>query len=147
VEVHIDRDARRVALSGPINEHADFAPLRSEVKPGLVIDLGGITRINSAGAREWIKFMAEVPPRSLVLERCPVSFVNQLNLIANFVVGAQVSSVFVPFICPACNSTRDELRPLSTANSAAPPRCQCGTPMEFDIDPAQYFAFAGSGAA
>jgi hypothetical protein len=144
VETQIDRNAGRVALSGPINEHADFGPLRAEAKPGLVIDLGGITRINSYGAREWIKFMAGVPPRSLFLERCPVAFVNQLNLISNFAAGAQIRTLFVPFICPACDSLSEELRPLEQASRAEPPKCQCGTVMEFDVDPSAYFAFAGA---
>src|SRR5688572_8525470 len=87
-------DATRVILSGDISEETDFEPILQIAGP-IVLDLAGISRINSCGVREWINFVVHLRQggRELILERCAPVVVTQLNTIYNFTGGGQVRSV------------------------------------------------------
>jgi eukaryotic-like serine/threonine-protein kinase len=142
--MELDFEAGRVRLRGLLNEHVDFAPLLKRVQPGLVLDLGELGRVNSYGAREWVNFMKAVPEGSLVLERCPVSFIMQLNLIENFARGARVKNFMVPYLCSGCDEVGEQLIEVASLDLAAVqagPMSRCGARMELDVLPEQYFAF------
>src|SRR5688572_3056912 len=92
----------RVVVSGEITEETDFGPIL-EVDGGTVrVDLGGVSRINSCGVREWLNFVTALKAtgRKLILERCAPVIVTQLNTIYNFTAGGTVRSVLGPYYCP-----------------------------------------------
>ena len=46
-----------VELAGEVDENADFASLRPLLVGAVELSLGGITRVNSCGVREWVNFV------------------------------------------------------------------------------------------
>lgn len=136
-----------VALKGAVNEDADFPRLTNEItqQPRVRFDLSGITRINSCGVREWVKFVRALPNgMALDLERCPPTVVAQLNMVSNFASRAAVLSVFAPFICESCGEHEDVLVAVVPGQVPALPQrvcAKCQSPMEFDDLEDSYFAF------
>jgi len=132
--LHWTRDGVRIHLTGRIDENADLEEVAAEVSiEGAVIDLGGITRINSIGVREWMDFVASLGERKLRLERCATVFVEQLNAIANFAGGAEIVSVLTAFECEADGDAMNvevEVADARAGKLPVSPRCQrCGAEM------------------
>lgn len=140
-----------IALSGNIDEGADFAPINKLTGP-LVIDLGGINRINSLGVREWIHFVRdrEAAGIDLTFERCAPVMVGQIGMISNFMGRrSRIRSVLVPYVCPACTTeTLGMFEILPGARvplTVACPKCQQA--MELDELPDTYNALVESAVA
>lgn len=140
-------DDKTIVMSGGLTEFADLARLQRELGPETELDLAGITQVNSTGVREWLKFLQSVSAanQQLVLRRCSVSFVNQLNMIRRFAGDARIESILAPYVCPQCETVRERLLELGTnivAEAEKPMPCpSCGTQMIFDDVPALYFSF------
>ena len=139
----------RFIVNGELTENANLSALAAEGSKEIILDLSGVTRINSPGVREWIAFVNDLAERrtDLVLEKCSVPFVNQLNMISNFRGKGSVSSVFAPYFCPQCSKEERRLVVLSVdprAQIAAPFPCPaCATPMDFDDLLDAFLAFIG----
>lgn len=140
-----------VSLTGNIDEGADFAPVTRLPGP-LVIDLGGINRINSLGVREWIHFVKEREAAGidLTFERCSPVMVGQVGMISNFMgKRSRIKSVLVPYVCPACSTETlglFEVMPGAEVPLSAPcPKCQQA--MELDELPDTYSAIVESALA
>ena len=139
----------KVALAGEIDEHADFGPLRAELRGDVELDLGGIRRINSCGVREWVNFVRDVPhASSLTFRACSTAFVTQLNMIFNFRGPATIRSFYAPYVCDACGREEEQLIDVpSQAGAAGRPSLptfacpDCGATMEFDDLPERYLSF------
>lgn len=136
----------RAYLRGSLTENADLAALATQLQGQVVVDLSGIKRINSCGVREWIKFVNQYvgPGVSLVLEKCSVTFVHQMNFISNFIGPCRVESVAVPLICSKCFAAREEVvgtSPLQLETFRPGPCSKCGGEMERDFTPDEYFSF------
>ncbi len=142
-----DDAGKRYQLEGSITEASDFKPILDGAADGVVLDLGGIERINSCGVREWIHLLEALEKKGAhpVLENCAVSMVRQFNMIETATRGATVRSVMLPYFCPACDDERaiacavDPLQKTTAPEEAACPKC--GAAMEFDDSPEAYFAF------
>jgi hypothetical protein len=120
----------RISLVGRIDENADLNALSQEIPlEGAIIDLSGLTRINSIGVREWMDFVASLAPRPVRLERCAPVFVEQLNAIANFTGQATLVSVLSAFECEHDGNSvhlevsLDDARKNVLPASPACPRC------------------------
>jgi len=137
----------RFALSGSITEKSDFAPLLERSSGRVEIDLSGIDRINSAGVLGWLAFMTSLASRKgeVVLERCSVPIVHQLNMISKMRGGARVRSILLPYLCASCGAEEQSVldlegeAPSGVAQEMACP--ECGGTMEFDDLPETYFGF------
>jgi len=139
-----------VTLQGDIDENAGLFDLMPLLAGRVVLDLGGIKRINSAGVREWVNFIRDADPLTdhLVLARCSPAIVMQMNMIANFRGDAEVASFYAPMVCPACDREQDEFIEVTPEIvSDLPDRipdfacAECHTVMELDDIPERYFAF------
>jgi eukaryotic-like serine/threonine-protein kinase len=134
-------------LSGDITEDSEFSAVLNEKPVLLTLDLAGIKRINSTGVREWINFMSALKKDGarIVFERCSVAIVQQLNMIANFSGGAEILSIYAPYICPSCDNEESKLIDFRTTpqpNLEAEVKCtNCSEAMEFDDLPESYLAF------
>lgn len=146
----IDGDPVKFVVSGDITEFADLARLQQELGVENELDLGGIKQVNSTGVREWLKFIQSVTAANqhLVLRRCSVSFVNQLNMIRRFAGSATITSILAPYACPECESATDRLLEITAGAAdvsaqveATLPCSNCGAAMVFDDVPSVYFAF------
>ena len=148
------RDGRLVAhLRGEVNENADLAELRRQLRGDVELDLEGVARINSCGVREWVNFVRTLEVKSLRFARCSPTVVLQLNTIYNFRGVARVKSFLAPYVCETCHV--DEYKLLDTAEHFSEPsavvpqhvpafRCaRCGGVMTFDELPERYLAFLG----
>jgi anti-anti-sigma regulatory factor len=142
-----------VELYGDFDETADLRELADALSGPVAIDLGGVRRINSAGVREWIEFVRNLPAVSeLRLVGCSKVSVTQLNLIENFRGPARVESFWAPYSC-RCGTEREILleardargRTRAPAVSEVPAApavlCECGQVMELDELPDRYFLF------
>jgi eukaryotic-like serine/threonine-protein kinase len=137
-----------VTIGGEIDESAVFAR-----DPGLhgrvTVDLQGVTRLNSCGVRHWLDFIGSLQgAEELVLRRCAVPFVTQLNTVVGLHGGARVESIMAPFACQDCGaeSVREIVLTDETVedpeSAVVGGTCaECGGVIEFDELPERYFAF------
>lgn len=137
-----------VELHGDLDENADFGDLRDRLRGDIAIDLSGIRRIRSAGIREWLGFIRDLPHvTSMVLIGCSVPCVIQLNIVHNFRGPARVASFRAPYVCASCGDfevlvERDEVSWHRETLAYLPVDCpRCGELMEFDEVPDRYFQF------
>lgn len=140
-----------LVLSGSIDETAGLNELLTQARGGrLVLDLGGITFINSLGVRDWIRMQAKATEQHLQVElrRVAEVLVHQLNMIVATRGTAHVASFFAPYACDACG--REESLLLDTVahgpqlSQLQPPpmTCpECGAQMAFNDFPERYFSF------
>jgi hypothetical protein len=153
--MHVKKTDGQLALSGAIDETAGLNDLLGQANGGrLVLDLGGITFINSLGVRDWIRMQAKATEQKLQVELRNVAevIVHQLNMIIATRGTAQVTSFYAPYACDACGR-EESLVVDAVANGAQlaqlqPPTqtCpECGAQMAFNDFPERYFSFLTAG--
>jgi hypothetical protein len=149
--LHIDGGNGQLLLSGAIDETSALNELVTRAYNGqLVLDLAGVTFINSLGVRDWIRMQAEATRARLAIELRRVSepIIHQLNMIIATRGTAHVSSFFAPYACDACGR-EESLLVDAVANGAGlaqlvppPMQCpECGAQMAFNDFPERYFSF------
>jgi eukaryotic-like serine/threonine-protein kinase len=141
----------QLVLSGAIDETSALNELVMRGQGGrLVLDLAGVTFINSLGVRDWIRMQAEATRQSLAIELRRVSepIIHQLNMIIATRGTARVSSFYAPYACDACGREESLLvdaitNGASLAQLVPPPmQCpECGAQMAFNDFPERYFSF------
>jgi anti-anti-sigma regulatory factor len=140
----------KVVVSGEITEETDFAPILDAKGRTILVDLGGVSRINSCGVREWLNFVTalEQRGRQLVLERCAPVIVTQLNTIYNFAGDGHVRSVLGPYYCARCDREDNQLIELAKTRSIPESiKCSsCGGEMEFEEVHDHYLGFRDGGS-
>ena len=144
-----------IRLSGAIDETATLPELLGHARGGrLVLDLAGVTFINSLGVRDWIRMQQAAQQQGIQLELRRVSepIVHQLNMIIATRGNARVTSFYAPYACDACGR-EDSLLVDTVAHAERlarldpPPQVcsECGAPMAFNDFPERYFSFLASG--
>ncbi|NVB82459.1 MAG: hypothetical protein HOV81_29035 [Kofleriaceae bacterium] len=141
--------ARVVKLAGVLDEHNDLGELVEKVGAGpALINLSGVERINSTGARDWVTWLASLESKGTkpMLIACSPAVVAQLNVIKNFAGNAPVKSFQVPYHCSICD--RDKLLLVNVADMIGSPgrapQCSCDAcdgPMRHVDETGTYFAF------
>ena len=130
-------------LVGVIDEHADLSAFSEAASARLVLNLEGVTRINSFGVSRWIKAIGSVPPQvSVICDRMSVVMASQVTMIANFLGRAKVRSFYAPYYDPSTDEELDELlTPSETLRSGPPARTSpTGGPLLFDDVAEGFFA-------
>ena len=153
--MQIQQGDGQLLLSGAIDENAGLNELLGYAQGGrLVLDLAGITFINSLGVRDWIRLQAAATQQRIAVElrRVAEVIVHQLNMIIATRGTARVTSFFAPYACDACG--REESLLVDAITNAAglaqlqppPMTCpECGAPMAFNDFPERYFSFLTPG--
>ncbi|MCC6138791.1 MAG: hypothetical protein IT287_09170 [Bdellovibrionaceae bacterium] len=97
VEVQQDVGGIMVHMHGAMDEHAVLNPIVSTTP--IIVDLSGVTYINSVGVRLWIRWLQEVTKQAqVVLENCPVLFVKNMSSIRGMInKNTKVASFVVPY--------------------------------------------------
>lgn len=146
-----------VRLDGVIDEHNELAEMLEPIGQGdkLLVDLGGIKRLNSVGVRDWVNWLRALRPRfkQIVLFDCPPPVMSEVNFVKNFAEGAFIATFAVPLFCPSCN--KEESRILETqalrvdgqGGRVRLPGFACEKPVcanAIDDDEESYFAFLDS---
>jgi eukaryotic-like serine/threonine-protein kinase len=153
--MQVQGTAGELTLSGSIDETAGLHELLSQARDGrLVLDLGGITFINSLGVRDWIRFQSAATQQGIALElrRVAEVIVHQLNMIIATRGTAKVTSFFAPYACDACGREESLLvdavasGPQLAQLQPPPMTCpECGAQMAFNDFPERYFSFLTAG--
>ncbi len=144
-----------LALVGALDETAGLAELLRRARGGrLVLDLAGVTFINSLGVRDWIRMQAIAQQERIDIElrRVAEPIVHQLNMIIATRGASRVSSFFAPYACDSCGR-EDSLLVDALAHhdalvrlQAPPQQCpECGAVMAFNDFPERYFSFLAQG--
>lgn len=147
----IDKRGDELVLAGAIDESSQLDQLLTSAQKGrLVLDLAGVTFINSLGVRDWIRMQAAATKDGVAVElrRVAEPVVHQLNMIIATRGTAVVSSFFAPYACDNCGR-EDSLLVDAVANAAQlaklePPAMtcpECKSPMAFNDFPERYFSF------
>lgn len=150
----IDPQGDALVLAGAIDESAALHELIARARAGrLVLDLAGVTFINSLGVRDWIRMQASAQKAGLAVElrRVAEPLVHQLNMIIATRGSARVTSFFAPYACDSCGredsllidavTNADGLLRLEPPAMACP---ECGSQMAFNDFPERYFSFLSS---
>ena len=144
----------QLLLSGAIDETAGLMELLDRAEGGqLVLDLAGVSFINSLGVRDWIRMQLSATQRGIRIElrRVAEVIVHQLNMIIATRGTSHVASFFAPYACDRCG--REESLVVDAVANAAqlaqlqppPQTCpECGSPMAFNDFPERYFSFLSS---
>lgn len=140
---------RQWLLSGAIDEASALSELLERAHDGLlVLDLGGVTFINSLGVRDWIRMQSEATRQHIVIELRRVSepIIHQLNMIIATRGTSRVVSFFAPYACDACGREESLLVDATSpglAQLVAPPQTcpECAARMAFNDFPERYFSF------
>ena len=137
----------RIAMSGIIDEDADFDEAFGDLKPTVIINLEGIDLINSCGVREWVHAVQVFPKTGkVVYEKCAPRIVEQANYVANFLGNGKMTSFFAPYYCAKCKKEANVLLEVENLRSrpvkAPAAKCPtCKSAMEFDDIEEEYFSF------
>ena len=118
-------------LSGVLNEYADLSPLLKAAEP-LRLNMSQVSRLNSIGIRNFLKFLADWGPKGFVYEQAPSEFIDQINMIPAL-LGLKhhgtVKSLFVPYECAKCEHEEDVLSDLAdytaVKTGGEPPKRKC----------------------
>lgn len=156
IEAELGNDSIVIRPSGLINEDVNFGNVVEFInglhkKHGqMLFDLGGISRINSCGVREWLIFLQWAQSRY----RCSFVKANEpiIELASSIPSvlgkpGTPVDEIEAPFFCSKCD--KRELFNLNAAscgrvNALTIPKLnctQCKGPLEFDGIEEEYFSF------
>lgn len=141
--------ARLIKLTGVLDEHNGLGDLLEKVAAGTaLINLAGVERVNSKGARDWVRWLASIEAKGIrpMLIACSPAVVEQLNRIKNFAGNAVVKSFQVPYHCATCMMDKRLLVYVADMGEGPheAPACACdgcGGPMTFIDDTGAYFAF------
>jgi anti-anti-sigma regulatory factor len=148
-------EAGVLLLSGSIDETAELMSLLGRAQGGrLVLDLAGVTFINSLGVRDWIRMQAQATQTGVAIElrRVAEVIIHQLNMIIATRGTSHVTSYYAPYACDNCGR-EDSLLVDAVANAAGlarlePPAMtcpECAGPMAFNDFPERYFSFLQKG--
>ncbi|RZA06552.1 MAG: hypothetical protein EOP11_10035 [Proteobacteria bacterium] len=148
VDIQQSAAGKIAVFHGQIDETTNFASLIGPVAGSLRVNTKDVTRINSVGAKGWMQFFQPLRASGIkvTFEGCSPAIVEQINLVAPFLCGADLDSIYLPFFCESCSTEFSSLAtiPLLKAshNDVPCPNCpKCGQRMIFDDIPEEYFAF------
>lgn len=139
-----------VTLAGHIDEDAQFTALDLSGASGkVVVDIEGVTAINSCGIREWVKWIRTAPnTTSVVFKKCPKVIVDQINMVTGFLPeNGKVESFFVPYYSDESGNEKmvlfEEGKQFNggDVNPPAEVKDESGEAMEMDVIEAKYFKF------
>lgn len=137
-----------IKLIGIIDEDTDFSSLLNLKNSAIVFHFQEVTSINSCGIRTWVNFMKGLQGSAIEFAECPPLIVRQMNMVPSFSESANISTVFLPYVCNDCEHEQNILMSVSDYKKGVliPETMKCGQcdseEMELDGNAKQYFAFA-----
>lgn len=152
IELTTSPRGRVIALNGRIDEHTDLVKAIGKLGDPLLLDLAGITFINSLGIREWIRMLRFLEGQRFAVRLLRVAqpLVVQMSMIPEAVTGAVVESFYAPYRCDECAGEHaqclgaEETRSSLDLGQLPARSCpECGGVMQLDEDAGRYLAFLG----
>jgi len=146
-----DRAAQQVVtLRGQIDDDAHLEGVATDLDRPVVVDLEGITFMNSLGVRAWVLFLDALRQRNIpvTLRRCAETVVDHMNMIMEARGHAGIESFYAPYTCDACGLETRALLEVSRHGEALrrhqPPQLPCsacGGTMSYDDIPNRSLLF------
>lgn len=139
----------RARFTGRLDDAVHLIEVARALPAGdVVIDLAGVTFVNSIGMREWVRLIRILRERGAVtVEAVADVLIVQLNLIAELRGALRVASFHACYACPGCGAEptllvdavrhADELAARRVPPQACP---ECGQAMELADFPERYTA-------
>jgi DNA-directed RNA polymerase subunit RPC12/RpoP len=142
-------DVQAFKLMGSVDEWVDFAThLGNPTSGRFELIMKEVTRFNSQGIRNWIRYMSGLVAKGILvrLVECSPGTVEAMNHVQSLTQGMQVDSVYVPYYCSQCEKELLGLFKVSDIkklNFKVPDlSCPgCGGGAIFDDLPQEYFHF------
>ena len=138
-------------VGGAIDERAQLQPLlRWATGKMLVLDLAGVTFVNSLGVREWVRMQSAAREAGMKIElrRVAEVLMYQLNVVPAARAASTIKSFVATYVCDACGNEQDELldvardRALLEAGKAPPAPCRaCGKAASLAEAPELFISF------
>ena len=130
----------------------EFFKTHEKTAQRVIIDLSGVTEINSCGVREWLLMLERLPAGMRPYFRGVSEFIVEQASLVPAVLGqdpSRVESFQAPFRCAPCDSRHLMLMApadIQMREGSSPliplQKCpKCGKAMEFDSIPEEYFYF------
>lgn len=141
----------QLLLAGTIDETAKLVDLLGGARNGrLILDLAGITFINSVGVREWCHMQkaATTSKVGLELRRVAEPIIHQLNIVPAARGACLVTSFYAPYECDDCDHEYEILLDVRVHGRdlikmrAPEQKCpECDADLVFSHPPELYFTF------
>jgi anti-anti-sigma regulatory factor len=140
-----------IQISGSLDENVSLDELLGPpvLAPSkMAIHCGGVTRVNSVGVKEWLRYFGAAAKQGaqLSFHEASVAVVEQINLIPKFLAGGELVSFFAPFLCQQCSETSNvlfDVKSFAISGFAVPDRAcpKCGGRCLFDEIADEYFLY------
>lgn len=144
-DVRFEKNRTLMVMSGWIDERSEWPELTEPVAGHLVLDLAGISLLNSLGVRNWILWLSSLDvEHDVMLINCSPAVVKQLNILEGFLNDrTKIETIFVPYFCEDCGFEENKLIEIPKARPAVQElSCpKCGKGMELDMIESQFLAF------
>jgi anti-anti-sigma regulatory factor len=141
------REGEVFVIAGAIDERAQLVPMLQWISGKvLMLDLAGVTFINSLGVREWVRLQTAAREAGVTLELRGVAepLVLQLNVVPAARAASVVTSFYATYLCDACGEEQPELIEVAQVADLKPPvrACRaCTRPSQIAEPPELYFSF------
>lgn len=98
-------------MVGPIGETTPMFNLPLAGLKDIVLDMGGVTMINSIGIRQWITWTNKIPVDcSVKMINCPFVIGTQASTVVGFArSNMKLESIKLPYLCEACETEQSVL--------------------------------------
>lgn len=139
----------RVVMVGRLDDVGPLSELANHLPPGEVtIDTSGVTFVNSAGMREWVRLLRALRDRGgVTLEGLADVLMVHMNVLAECKGMARIVSFHAAYACNACGyegpqlveavASLDALRALRAPRLPCP---ECGAAAELADFPERYLS-------
>jgi hypothetical protein len=139
-------DGLEVRLDGSIDEDSGFERIVIPKGKPVFFYLTNVGTINSTGIREWLNWTKSYQDEGWHLNECPTHFINQLNMIDQFVPPkSKVVSFFVPFFSDELNEEKIVLVDRASCTNGTlnveTPKDSQGNEMDIDVIPEHFLKF------
>ncbi|MBK9034409.1 MAG: hypothetical protein IPL61_24605 [Myxococcales bacterium] len=120
-----------IKLAGDLDKTFPRDKLAEGLEGAIVIDVGGVGKIEPAGAAEWRGLIQQVTPivEAIYLTAVPLGFLDKLTRPEDLGPKAVVASFTLPYTCSKCSTTAGQLIDVDThfevLKFATPPDLKC----------------------
>jgi hypothetical protein len=131
IEKAIDGRATYLKLAGDLDGSFPREKIADGAEGDVIFDLGGIGKIDPAGAAEWRQMMAQIaaPSERILIVGAPAAFVERLTKVEDLGQKGLILSFGMPYQCPTCRSTSareiDVAEHWDVLKFATPPELKC----------------------
>ena len=114
--------ALEVTISGRIDENFESSTIVKISCKNIILNLEGISFINSCGVRELVFLFNKLKTKTLILRKVPKIIVDQINMIEGLTgPNIKVENFYAPYLVPSTGKQNDILlTPSEIINGLAP---------------------------